>query len=144
MTLKGQGHRQNKWHHRIPWPNKHRSRHQNNHPKCFGSKAMVKDVFLHNGGNVTRSCTSHFQTAQEVFWFVERPRPSYPVLKFGDNLSSRNRDMAQNVILHSCDLERSRSSMRSTIFCTAICTLPMSIHVKFCQNLIDSCSVMVA
>ena len=33
--------------------------------------------------------------------------PSYPVLKFGDNLSSRNQDMAQSVILYSCDLERS-------------------------------------
>ena len=39
--------------------------------------------------------------------------------------------MAQNMILYSCDLERSRSSVRSIIFCTAICTLPMSILVKF-------------
>ena len=51
--------------------------------------------------------------------------------KFDDDLSSRNRDMAQNMILHSCDLERSRSSMRSIIFCTTIRTLPMGIHVKF-------------
>ena len=53
------------------------------------------------------------------------------MLKFDDDLSSRNQDMAQNMILHSCDLERSRSSVRSIIFCTAIRTLPMSIHVKF-------------
>ena len=39
--------------------------------------------------------------------------------------------MAQNMILYSCDLERSRSSVRSIIFCTAIRTIPMSIHVKF-------------
>ena len=39
--------------------------------------------------------------------------------------------MAQNVILHNCDLERSRSYVRSTTFCTAICTLPMSKHMKF-------------
>ena len=39
--------------------------------------------------------------------------------------------MAQNIILHSCDLEKSRSSVRSIMFCTAIRTLPMSIYVKF-------------
>ena len=52
---------QNKWHHQLPWPQKHRSRHQNLHPKCFSSKVIVKDIFLHNGGQrntftyVTRS-----------------------------------------------------------------------------------------
>ena len=39
---------QNKWHHRIPWPQIHRFRCQNPHPKCLSSKVMVKDVFLHN------------------------------------------------------------------------------------------------
>ena len=40
---------------------KNRSRHQNCNPKCFSSKVMVKDIFLHNGGQrnvfayVTRS-----------------------------------------------------------------------------------------
>ena len=66
-----------------------------------------------------------------LFNLLKGPNPSYPVLKFGDNLSSRNRDMDQNVILYSCDLERSRSSVRSIIFCTAIRTLPISIHTKF-------------
>ena len=65
------------------------------------------------------------------FNLLKGPDPSYPVFKFGDDLSSRNRDMAQNVILHICDLERSRSSVRSTIFCTEIRTLPMSKHVRF-------------
>ena len=81
--------------------------------------------------NVTRLRTSHVQTAQDVFLFVEGPDPSYSVLKFGNNLSSRNRDIAQSVILYSCDLERLRSSVKSIIFCTAIFTLPMSIYVKF-------------
>ena len=81
--------------------------------------------------NVTRLRTSHIQTAQDVFNLLKGPDPNYSVLKFGDNLSSRNRDMAQSVILYSCDLERSRSSVRSIIFCTAILTLPMSIYVKF-------------
>ena len=39
----------------------HRPRHQNLHPKYFSSKVIVKDIFLHNGGQrnafayVTRS-----------------------------------------------------------------------------------------
>ena len=41
---------QNKWHHRIPWLQKHRSRHQNSHPNCFSSNVNVKDVFLQNNG----------------------------------------------------------------------------------------------
>ena len=81
--------------------------------------------------NVTRSRAFHVQTAQDVFDLLKGPNPSYPVLKFGENLSSRNRNMAQSVILYICDLERSRLSVKSIIFCTAIRTLPMSIHVKF-------------
>ena len=73
------------------------------------------------------------------FDLLKGPDPSYTVLQFGNNLSSRNRDMAQTVILYSCDLERSRSTMRSIKFCTAMRTLPMSIHVKFRWNLIVSC-----
>ena len=86
--------------------------------------------------NVTHSRTSHVQTAQDVFFFnlLKGPDPSYPVFKFGDDLSNRNRDMAQNVILHNCDLERSSSYVSSTIFCTAIRTLPMSKHVKFYRH----------
>ena len=86
-----------------------------------------------------------------LFWptgqlvdLLKGSNPSYPVLKLGDDLSSRNRDMAQNVILHSCDLERSRSSVRSIIFCTAIRTLPMSIHVKFHWDPTGSFSVKLA
>ena len=68
-----------------------------------------------------------------LFFFnlLKDPDPSYPVLKSGNNLSCRNQDMAQSVILYSCDFERSRSSVRSIIFCTAIRTLPVSIHMKF-------------
>ena len=81
--------------------------------------------------NVTRSRTSHVQSTQDIFDLLKGPDPSYLMLKLGDTLSSRNRDIAQNMILHICDLERSRSSVRSIIFCTAIRTLPMSIYVKF-------------
>ena len=100
---------------------------------------MVKDVFLYNGSQrntfacVLRSNRSMF------FNLLKGLDPSYPVLKFDNNLSSRNRDMAQSVILYSCDLETSRSTVRSIKFCTAMRTLPMSIHVKFRLNLIASC-----
>ena len=32
---------QNKWHRQLPWPQKHRSRHQNLRPKCFSSKVIT-------------------------------------------------------------------------------------------------------
>ena len=38
--------------------------------------------------NIAR--TSHVQTAQDVFNLFEGPDLSYPVSKFGDNLSSMN------------------------------------------------------
>ena len=103
------------------------------------SKLWSKTSFCIMAANVTRSRTSHVQTAQDIFWFVESPRPKLPCVKFGDDLSSRNRGMAQNVILHICDLERSRSNTRSIKFCTAMRTLPMSIHAKFRWNLMASC-----
>ena len=77
---------------------------------------MVKEVFCLMVANVTRSHTSHVQPLKMFFDLLKGPNLSYPVLKFGDDLSNRNRDMAQNMILRSCDLERSRSSVRSIIF----------------------------
>ena len=136
---------QNKWHHQISWPWKHIPRCQNHHPKCLSSKVMVKDVFLYNGGQRnTFAYVSRSNRSWMFFDLLKGPDPSYSVLKFGDNLSSRNRDMAQSVILYSCDLGRSRSSVRSIIFCTAILTLPMSIYVKFRWNRIASCLDTVA
>ena len=41
--------------------------------------------------------------------------PGYLVSKFGDNCHSRNRDMAQNMILLGCNLESSRSSVNSKV-----------------------------
>ena len=38
------------------------------------------------------------------------------MLKFGDNLFSKNQDMTQNKILQSCDLERSRLSVKVETF----------------------------
>ena len=55
---------QNKWHHQIPWPWKYISRCQNRHPKCLSSKVMVKDLFLHNGGQ------------RNTFAYVSRSNPS--------------------------------------------------------------------
>ena len=41
---------------------------------------------------------SHVQRAQDIFNLLKDPNPSYSVLKFGDNLSVKNRNIAQNVI----------------------------------------------
>ena len=68
---------------------------------------MVKDIFLHNVANVlvTHSGMPHFQTTQDVLNLFKDRDPSYPVLRFSDNLSSRNQDMAQNVNLQVHDVE---------------------------------------
>ena len=55
---------------------------------------------------------SDIQTAQDVFDLLKSPVPSCHVLKFRDNLSSRNQDMAQNIILQGHDLEESRSFVK--------------------------------
>ena len=52
-----------------------------------------------------RSLMSNFQTAQEIFNIFESIGQSHPMLKFGDNLSSRNRDMAQNVLTRGLTLK---------------------------------------
>ena len=56
--------------------------------------------------------------------------PSYSVFKFGDNLSNRNRDMAQNVISQGCDLERSRSLVKVKKFSIRLLSL---IHKYTCE-----------
>ena len=83
---------QSKWHHQIPLPHKHRSRGQYRHPKCHSSQAMVKDVFLHNGGQCNTfahvSCLNHsrrffylppvFEKRREVLFWVPSPYPPSP------------------------------------------------------------------
>ena len=53
---------------------------------------MVKDRLLQNSGqrNVTRSGTSHVQTAQDIFHLLKDFYSSYFALKFGNILSIRN------------------------------------------------------
>ena len=69
-------------------------------------KLWSKMSFCTMVANVMHSRTSHIQIAQDVFDLLKGPNQSYPVVKFSGNLSSRNRDMAQNVMLLCCDLER--------------------------------------
>ena len=93
---------QNKWHRQLPWPQKHRSRHQNLRPKCFSSNVIVKNIFLHNGGQ--RNTFAYVSRSNRSGCFLicwKAPTQATLVLKFGDNLSSRNRDVAQSVILYS-------------------------------------------
>ena len=90
---------QNKWHHQIPWPQKHSSRHQNCHPKSFSSKVMVKDIFLHNGGQYNAfayiKCSNH----PRYFFICCKALTQAIVLKFSNILPINNWDMAQNVIM---------------------------------------------
>ena len=72
----------------------------------------------------------------DIFLFIEKPTPrdpdpSYSVLKVGDKVYSRNRDMTQNIILQGCDLERSRSSVTVNKFSIRPRHPPISTHVKF-------------
>ena len=91
--------RQHKWHNQLPWPQKHRSRHQNLHPKCFSSKVIIKDIFLHNGGQ--RNAFAYVKRSNRprcVFHLLKGLNPGYLVLKFGNILLVNSWDMAQNVI----------------------------------------------
>ena len=45
------------------------------------SKLWSKTSFCIMAANVTHSRTSHVQTAQDIFWFVESPRPKLPCVK---------------------------------------------------------------
>ena len=89
-----------KWHHRIPWTLK--SIDLDVKIVIFGAldqKLYSKTSFCKIVTNVTRSHTSHGQTAQHIFQFVSRTlTSSYTVVKFGDNCPSGNGDMAQSVI----------------------------------------------
>ena len=94
---------------------------------------MVKDIFLHNVANVTHSRMSHFETTQDILNLLKDRDPdrdpSYPVLRFSDNLSSRNQDMAQNVNLQVHDVEiKSMSLVKVNNILQNFS--PMSIHVK--------------
>ena len=97
---------------------------------------MVTDVFLHNGGQCNVRVHHMFILFKIYFCLLKSPDPSYSVLKFGDKLYSRNRDMAQNVILQGCDLERSMSSVKVNKFSIRPRHPPISTHVKFHWNLI--------
>ena len=63
------------------------------------------------------------------------------MLKCDDNLSSRNHDMIQNVILRGCDLERLRSSMKAKSFSHRsppftdkyACEVSLKSYFQFCR-----------
>ena len=89
----------NKWHYQISRPQKHRTRCQNHHPKCLSSKVMVKDIFLHNGGQ--RNTFAYvIRSNHSIYFFIllKGPDASYLVLNFGNMLLINNWDMAQNMI----------------------------------------------
>ena len=113
MTLKGQAHR-----------SKQMTPSDSLTPKTYLDAKIVilsalvrklwsKTSFCIMVANVKRVRVRHtFKPLKIFFDLLKGPDPSYLVLKFGNTLSTRNRDMAQNVILHSCDLDRSRSQVK--------------------------------
>ena len=70
-----------------------------NHPKCFSLILMVKDIFLHNGGqhNVFAFIT-HSNRSIYFFHLLKGPDPSYLVFKFSNILPINNWDMTKYVI----------------------------------------------
>ena len=127
----------NKWHHRIPWPQKHTVRHQSHRRKCFSSKVTVPIVVLHNGCQRNAIAYMHlvFKCLKMIFYLSKGRDPCYPVLKFCDNLSIRSRVMAQNIILIGCDLKRWKSSVNVKRF--SIRPLPLT-HKYTCEVLSKS------
>ena len=83
---------------------------------AFVRKLRSKKSFCIMVANVTRLRTSHVQLLKMSFNLLKSLNSSYFALKFGDSLSNRNRDMAQNVILQGCDLEGSRLSVKVKTF----------------------------
>ena len=70
------------------------------------------------------SLTSNFQTAQEIFNLFESIGQSQHMLKFGGNLSSRNRDMTQNVLTGGLTL-------KGQFFLSDLRQLLIRTHLKF-------------
>ena len=76
--------------------------------------------------NITCLHVSHVETTQDIL----KVSQGYPVLTLGDNYPSRNRDIAQNVIVQCCDLERSRLSIKVT---NVSIRSPPSTHKYICE-----------
>ena len=81
MTLKGQGHRSKQM-----TPSDSFTSKPYLDAKIVILSALVRKLWLKTSfcimvTNVTRSRTSHVQTAQDIFQFVKRPRPKLPSVK---------------------------------------------------------------
>ena len=74
-----------------------------------------------------------------VFDLLKSFDPSYSVLKFGNDLFSRNWDMAQNVVFQVCNLERSRSSMKVKKFSIRP---PPPTHKYMCEVPLKCCQFL--
>ena len=53
-------------------------------------KLWSKTSFCIMVANIMNLLTSHIQIAQDNFYLLKGPDPSYPLLKFGDYLSNSN------------------------------------------------------
>ena len=121
---------QNRWHHQIPWPQKHRSWHQNHHPKCLSSKVLGKDGFLHNGGQ--RNAFAYISLSNHSRWFLIYWKALtqgmliwwqfvQQELRYGQKCDSTESWPSKVKVIHE-----DQKALRS-----ARCHLPISKHVKF-------------
>ena len=134
---------------------KHRSRHQNRHPKCFKLNIMVTDIFLQNVGRrnafpyVSRSNYSRcfFYSFEDhgsrCFLIHLKTMAQANVFNCGDNLSSMNQIYPQMWFYRVVTLRGQGHPWQSKGFLSDCYHLPISTHVKFHWNLIASFSVIV-
>ena len=82
---------------------------------ALSSKVMVKDIFLQNGGQHNAFAYVSHSNCSKCFRLFEGSARSYTVLKFGNNLSSRNQGMTQNVFYRVVTLKGQCHPWRSNI-----------------------------
>ena len=94
--------------------------------------------------NITRSGTFYVQTTQDIFLIYSKALTQATLCyNWVTILPAATEIWPKNVILHYCDLERSRSSVKIKICLSALHHLPIGTHVKFHRNLVASFSITV-
>ena len=117
-------------------------KHRSKPPKSSSSlsalvqKLWLKADFLLNGDERSAFMYISHSNCSRRFNLFKGPDPCYPVVKCDGNCPSSSRDMAQNVILQGCDLERSTIGQQ---YSQTICILPICIQ-SFIEILSPLCN----
>ena len=112
-----------------------------NHPKCFSSKVMVKDVFLQNGDqcNTFRYVSHSGRSWQDVFNLLRGLDPNYVVkLWWQPGIDPAVTEIWPKMWFYRSWPWTSRWSVKVNSILQNPSTLPMRIYVKW--DLIDSFS----